>query len=140
MRCSRSRSRPCRRIRGRAKARSKREKARAKQRVEERICSVPVVFSPRYRIDIGAHVFPTSKYSLVHARLLESGMLLPSTVVEPEPASWRDLALVHTPEYLARMRDGTLTADDLADLQLPWSVDIVEGFRTMVGGTLQAAR
>jgi acetoin utilization deacetylase AcuC-like enzyme len=38
------------------------------------------------------------------------------------------------------MRDGTLTADGLADLQLPWSVDIVEGFRTMVGGTVQAAR
>jgi acetoin utilization deacetylase AcuC-like enzyme len=108
--------------------------------VEERICNFPVVYSARYRIDIGAHVFPTSKYSLVHARLLESGMLLPSGVVEPEPASWGDLALVHTPEYLATMRDGSLTAEDLAELQLPWSVDIVEGFRTMVGGTVQAAR
>jgi acetoin utilization deacetylase AcuC-like enzyme len=108
--------------------------------VEEPICSVPVVYSARYRLDIGAHVFPTSKYALVHARLLESGTLLPSDIVEPEPASWGDLALVHTPEYLARMRDGTLTGEDLAELQLPWSVDIVEGFRTMVGGTVQAAR
>ena len=108
--------------------------------MEERICKVPVVYSPRYRVDIGAHVFPTNKFRLVHARLLESGILRPSDVVEPEPASWGDLGLVHTSGYLARVRDGTLTAEDLAGLQLPWSVDIVEGFRTMVGGTVQAAR
>jgi acetoin utilization deacetylase AcuC-like enzyme len=99
-----------------------------------------VVYSPRYQIDIGAHVFPTDKYRLVHARLLESGMLHPSDVVRPEPASWDDLARVHTPGYLAGMRDGTLTAEAIAELQLPWSVDIVDGFRTMVGGTVQAAR
>jgi acetoin utilization deacetylase AcuC-like enzyme len=108
--------------------------------VEERICKVPVVYSPRYRVDIGAHVFPTNKFRLVHARLLESGILRPSDVVEPEPASWGDLGLVHTAAYLARVRDGTLTPEDLAGLQLPWSEDIVEGFRTMVGGTIQAAR
>jgi acetoin utilization deacetylase AcuC-like enzyme len=108
--------------------------------VDERTCNVPVVYSPRYRVDIGAHVFPTSKFGLVHARLLESGIVRPSDVVEPEPASWDDLGLVHTPAYLARVRDGTLTPEDLAGLQLPWSVDIVEGFRTMVGGTVKAAR
>jgi acetoin utilization deacetylase AcuC-like enzyme len=109
--------------------------------VEERICNqFRVVYSPRYEIDIGAHVFPTNKFRLVHARLLESGILRPSDVVEPEPASWDDLGLVHTAAYLARVRDATLTAEDLAGLQLPWSVDIVEGFRTMVGGTVQAAR
>ena len=108
--------------------------------MEERICNVPVVYSPRYRVDIGAHVFPTDKFRLVHARLLESGILRPSDVVEPEPASWGDLGLVHTPAYLARVRGGTLTPEDLAGLQLPWSVDIVEGFRTMVGGTVEAAR
>jgi acetoin utilization deacetylase AcuC-like enzyme len=101
---------------------------------------VRAVYSPRYQIDIGAHVFPTGKYRLVHARVLESAIIRPSDVVEPEPASWRDLALVHTSEYLDRIRDGTLTADDLAGLQLPWSPDIVDAFRTMVGGTVQAAR
>jgi acetoin utilization deacetylase AcuC-like enzyme len=101
---------------------------------------VRVVYSPRYQIDIGAHVFPVDKYRLVHARLLELGMLNPSDVVEPEPASWDDLALVHTSDYLARMRDGMLTAEAVAQLQLPWSADIVEGFRTMVGGTILAAK
>ena len=67
-------------------------------------------------------------------------MIQPSDVVEPEPASWEELARVHTAEYLAKMRDGTLSPEDLAQLELPWSVEMVDGFRTMVGGTVQAAR
>jgi len=98
-----------------------------------------VVYSARYQIDIGLHVFPTSKYRLVHARLLETGVIQPSDVLEPSPASWDDLALVHTNEYLSKMRDGTMTDDDIAQLELPWSREMVDGFRVMVGGTVQAA-
>ena len=99
-----------------------------------------VFYSARYHIDIGQHVFPTRKYGLVRARLLETGVIQPSDVVEPAPASWEELARVHTAEYLATMRDGTLTAEDIAQLELPWSAEMVDGFRTMVGGTVQAAR
>jgi len=98
-----------------------------------------VVFSPRYLIDIGLHVFPTRKYQLVHARLIETGVIRSSDVVEPEPASWDDLALVHSHEYLAKMRDGEMTAEDVAQLELPWSSAMVDGFRLMTGGTVQAA-
>jgi len=101
---------------------------------------VKVVFSPRYQIDIGTHVFPTRKYQLVRDRLLDTGTIDPSALVEPQPASWEDLALVHTGEYLANLRNGTLPDDDLAQLELPWSVEMVEGFRAMVGGTILAAR
>jgi acetoin utilization deacetylase AcuC-like enzyme len=38
------------------------------------------------------------------------------TFCDPPLASWDDLALVHAPEYLAKLRDGTLTADDIATL------------------------
>jgi acetoin utilization deacetylase AcuC-like enzyme len=100
---------------------------------------VRIVYSARYRIDIGPHVFPTNKYPLVHARLIETGVIQPSDVVEPEPASWDDLALVHTSEYLVKMRDGTLTPDDVAQLELPWSPEMVEGFQLMTGGTVTAA-
>jgi acetoin utilization deacetylase AcuC-like enzyme len=99
-----------------------------------------VVYSPRYHIDIGVHVFPTRKYQLVHARLLETGVVTEADVVDPQPAPWEDLALVHTREYLGKMREGTMTADDIAQLELPWSPEMVEGFRTMVGGTIEAAR
>jgi acetoin utilization deacetylase AcuC-like enzyme len=97
-----------------------------------------VVYSARYRIDIGPHVFPTQKYSLIHARLLDTGVIQPQDCIEPRPASWDELALVHTPEYLHKMRDGTMTSEDVAQLELPWSREMVEGFRLMVGGTIRA--
>jgi len=99
-----------------------------------------VLYSPRYLVDIGLHVFPTRKYQLVHARLVEEGVIAQRDVIEPQAAAWDDLALVHTREYLAKIRDGTLSPDDLAQLELPWSPEIVEGFRVMVGGTIEAAR
>jgi acetoin utilization deacetylase AcuC-like enzyme len=64
----------------------------------------------------------------------------PSDVLEPPPASWDDLALVHTAEYLTKMRDGALSEEDLLQLELPWSRQMVEGFRVMVGGTILAAQ
>lgn len=102
--------------------------------------AMQVVYSPRYHIDIGRHVFPTRKYQLVHRRLLDAGIIQPPDVVEPQPASWDDLALIHTREYLDKLRDGTMTDEDIAQLELPWSSEMVEGFRVMVGGTVEAAR
>jgi acetoin utilization deacetylase AcuC-like enzyme len=101
---------------------------------------VQVVYSARYQIDIGPHVFPTQKYRLVHDRLVDGGVIRPGDFIEPRSAGWNELALVHTEEYLTKMRDGTLSAEDIAQLQLPWSTEMVEGFRLMTGGTIEAAR
>ena len=116
-----------------------------------------VVYAARYHIDIGLHVFPTEKYRQVHDRLLASrgdddavplagvvqafrpAVIRPSDIVEPQPATWDELALVHTREHLEKMREGALSSEDIAQLQLPWSVEMVEGFRLMVGGTIDAA-
>ncbi|HEX7140776.1 MAG TPA: histone deacetylase [Vicinamibacterales bacterium] len=102
--------------------------------------AIPVIHAARYRIDIGSHVLPTNKYQLIIDRLLESGVVRQSDIFEPAPASWTDLALVHTSEYLQKLREGSLTIEDLAQLELPWSTELVEAFRTMVGGTILAAR
>jgi acetoin utilization deacetylase AcuC-like enzyme len=102
--------------------------------------AVPVFHAARYHIDIGLHVFPTRKYQLVRDRVAA----LPAArdgvrFVEPEPATWDALALVHTPEYLEKLRYGTLSPADIAQLELPWSEEMVDGFRLMAGGTIQAA-
>jgi acetoin utilization deacetylase AcuC-like enzyme len=118
----------------------------------------PIIYSARYQFDIGPHVFPTRKCSLIYERLLApphasrdadadadqsrvaaKGLIVPSQCIAPEPASWQDLALVHTAGYLDKMRLGTLSDDELAQLELPWSEEMVEGFRLMAGGTIQAA-
>lgn len=97
-----------------------------------------IVYSDRYQIEIGAHVFPTVKYRLVYEALRAMG--INAIFLEPEPAAWEDLALVHTADYLEKVRAGRLSAEEIAQLELPWSPAIVEGFRLMAGGTLLAAR
>jgi len=98
-----------------------------------------VVYSPRYAIDLGLHVFPTEKYGLVLDELLHRGVTHASEIVEPAPATWDELALVHTPEYLQRMRSGAMTPEEVEQLELPWSQEMVDGFRLMTGGTIDAA-
>jgi acetoin utilization deacetylase AcuC-like enzyme len=98
-----------------------------------------VYYSPRYHIDIGAHVFPTVKYSRLFDRLQREEAAR-TRFVEPGPASWEDIALVHTPQYIRKLKVGDFTFEELALLELPWSPDVVEGFRLMTGGTIEAAR
>ena len=98
-----------------------------------------VYYSPRYHIDIGTHVFPTIKYRRLFERLIQEDASR-LQVVESQPATWDDLALVHTPQYLEQLKTGDFTVEELAVLEVPWSPEIVEGFRLMTGGTIDAAR
>ena len=95
-----------------------------------------VVYSPRYEISLPGHIWPTSNYRLIADHLRANPAFV---FVEPEPASWDDLALVHTPEYLHKLRDG-MTMDDIATLELPWQPEFADGFRLMAGGTIDAGR
>ena len=97
-----------------------------------------VVYSRAYRIDIGAHVFPTRKYYLLYDRIRSSGAN--ATFVDPQPASWEQLRTIHTPEYLTKLQTGDFDYQELAQLEVPWSPEIVDGFRSMTGGTIEAAR
>ncbi len=99
-----------------------------------------IVYSDRYHIDIGTHVFQTTKYALVRTALIERGFAAPADFVEPQPARWEDLALAHADDYLRKARTGGFTPAELAQLEMPWSETMVEGFRLMTGGTIVAAR
>lgn len=82
-------------------------------------------------------MFPMLKYEAVYRELRSRGGF---EFLEPEPASWTDLALVHTGEFLRKVRTNTLTAMEIRRLELPWSVRVMEQLRLMTGGTLVAAR
>lgn len=99
-----------------------------------------IVYSPDYHIDIGTHVFPTAKYPLLAGRLLAARVAPAFDFVVPEPARWADLALVHTATYLEHLKVGPFEVEELALLEVPWSPEVVEGFRLMTGGTVRAAR
>jgi acetoin utilization deacetylase AcuC-like enzyme len=94
---------------------------------------VKVFYSSCYEVSLPGHIWPTSKYRLVATRLPAE------SIVEPAEASWEDLALVHTREYLEKLRANTLTAEDIATLELPWQPALAGAFRLMVGGTCGAA-
>ena len=99
-----------------------------------------VVYSARYQLDLRGHIWPIDKYRLIYAALLERHLISPPDVIEPTAVSWDQLRLVHTSEYLQKIRTKTLSAEEIAQLELPLSAAIVEGFRLMTGGTLIAAR
>jgi acetoin utilization deacetylase AcuC-like enzyme len=97
-----------------------------------------LVYSPDYHfVTLGDHVFPMLKYEAVYRELRARGGF---EFLTPEPASWTDLALVHTAEFLRKVRTNTLTAMEIRRLELPWSVRVMEQLRLMTGGTLAAAR
>ena len=97
-----------------------------------------VVYSPGYHLaSIGEHVFPMLKYEAIFRALQGRGGF---AFVEPQPASWEDLALVHTPEFLRKARTSTFSPMEIRRLELPWSEEGREQIRLMTGGTLHAAR
>ena len=85
-------------------------------------------------------MFPTAKYGRACSALLQTSIIDRADIIDPDPATWDDLALVHTSAYLQAVREGGLTSAELARLELPWSPAMVEGFRLVTGGTVQAAR
>ena len=100
-----------------------------------------VFYSPRYYADIGeGHVFPIKKFELVRDRLLREGTLSPREVVEPQPAAIDDVLLVHTEDYVTRLRAGALTTRELRRLGLPWSKALVRRSFLATSGTINAAR
>lgn len=97
------------------------------------------VYSPGYELDIGAHVFRTEKYRLLHDRLVESGTVSPGDFLAPEPASREDLELVHTAEYLDDLLAARYSVRT-ARSEMPISRQIVDGFVLGAGGTMLACR
>jgi acetoin utilization deacetylase AcuC-like enzyme len=100
-----------------------------------------IFYTPRYYADIGeGHVFPIRKFELVRDRLLHERTLRPTDITEPQPAPLADVLLVHTEDYVTRLRAGLLTPRELRRLGLPWSKALVRRSFLAAGGTTEAAR
>ena len=84
------------------------------------------------------HRFPMQKYQLLRDRLAHE---LPAIrLQQAEPASDGVLALAHTPQYIAAIRDGTAEAAVMREIGFPWSEAMVERARRSVGATITACR
>jgi len=88
-------------------------------------------------IDIGEHVFPTSKYALLAALLKER---FPASRFHAfEAVQDEDVARVHRARYLedlAHAREAPWTVSS----ELPVTAEVIEGFRAAIGGSIRAVR
>lgn len=86
------------------------------------------------------HRFPMAKYARLRERLIAECVIDAAHLHEAPLATWDDLRLAHTSEYVAAVANGTLTADVQRRIGFPWTPQMVERARRSVGATQAAAR
>jgi acetoin utilization deacetylase AcuC-like enzyme len=99
-----------------------------------------LVYHDRYDLNLGAHVFPSQKYRLVHDALLAEGFADASDFLIPEPARDADVLLVHSQEYVHKLKAGTLSYAEQLRMEIPYSLELIEACWLAAGGSILAAR
>ena len=104
-------------------------------------CMLPfkLVYSDDYFLPIGSHVFPAEKYKRVHDRLLSTKVADATDFVAPHPATDDDILLVHTPQYVQKLKTGTLSAREELEMEVPYSPELVRAYWLAAGGSMLAA-
>jgi acetoin utilization deacetylase AcuC-like enzyme len=99
-----------------------------------------LVYHPRYDLNLGAHVFPSQKFRLLHELLLDEKIAAPAEIVQPDRPSNEDLLRVHTQDWVTKLRTGTLTASEIMKLEVPYSPELAEAVWLAAGGTILAGQ
>src|SRR5437588_8281179 len=99
-----------------------------------------LIYSEAYYLPIGEHVFPAEKYRRIRDRLLADSIAEASDFLEPEPAIDQDILLVHQPEYVQKLKTGTLSAREEMELEVPFSPELVKACWLAAGGSIVASR
>jgi acetoin utilization deacetylase AcuC-like enzyme len=99
-----------------------------------------LIYSSGYDLHLGSHVFPSQKFRLIRERLLNSGFATEEDFLSPEPASDEDLMLVHTEDWVRRLKSGLLRFEEVLQLEIPYSAEMVNAFWLAAGGSVAAAR
>ena len=84
------------------------------------------------------HRFPMGRYALLRERMAHE---LPTVqMLEAPRASDGELALAHTPQWIAAISDGSASAEAMREIGFPWSQAMVERSRRSTGATIAACR
>ncbi len=97
------------------------------------------IYSDKYHIDIGPHVFPTIKYKLVKERLLAEGLAKEDDFIEPKEPDLDDIRLIHTEEYIQDMLNLRWTPRTIRS-ELPLTWEIIHSYLLAASGTILACR
>lgn len=99
-----------------------------------------LVYDDGFYLPLGAHVFPGEKYKLVHQRLLESSAAAQNDFVRPRAIALEDVLRVHEQGYVKRLIEGTLSEEEILQMELPYSKALIDATLLGCGGTLEASR
>ncbi len=99
-----------------------------------------LVYSDGYYLPIGEHVFPAEKYRRIRDRLISTGLAEADDFLVPALASDQDILLVHKPEYVEKLKSGTLSPREEMEMEIPYSHNLVNSFWLAAGGSILAAR
>jgi len=104
------------------------------------VAKTRLVYSEKYKVDIGAHVFPTEKYGLIKKRVIEEGLFKEEDFIPSPMPDESDVLLVHTEGYLNKLKKGKLSMMEILTMEVPYSPELVEASLLCVGGTILACR
>ena len=97
---------------------------------------IPTSYHPGFAADIGPHIMPMRKFSLVAGELATKKW---ADLIAPAPVSYQELLLVHDSSYLAAIQTGE--PRPLAESQkFPWSPALWPSVLLTNGGVIAAAR
>lgn len=99
-----------------------------------------LVYSEKYFLSIGEHVFRGDKFHLIRERLLQQRHAEESDFVTPGAALEEDVLLVHSPHYVNKLMEGTLSAREELQMEIPYSPQAVDAFMLHTGGSILAAQ
>lgn len=99
-----------------------------------------LIYDERYDLNLGTHVFPSQKYRLVHDKLLSDGIASPDDFLAPLPAADQDVLRVHSPDYVHKLKTGTLNYQEILRLEVPYSKKLVEAVWYAAGGSILAGQ
>ncbi|MGH9682381.1 MAG: histone deacetylase family protein [Candidatus Acidiferrales bacterium] len=99
-----------------------------------------LVYDDGYDLNLGAHVFPSQKYRLVRERLLAEGLASPADFLSPAPATDADVIRVHSPEYVHKLKTGSLSYTEIMRLEVPYSKQLMDACWLAAGGSILAGQ
>ncbi len=100
-----------------------------------------VFYSDTFELPLpSGHRFPIEKYRLLRERLADSEFGYRLEFCFPAAATDEEILLVHTAEYLDKLKQGSLSQIEERRIGFPWSPEMVERSRRSTGATIGAAR
>jgi len=80
------------------------------------------------------------KYGLIIEKLLKNGIILKEDIIEAQPIANEGLFLVHTREFIDKLKRNALSHREQTILEIPYSLELFKTFKYFCGGTTLAGR